>query len=89
MTRRLLRDQRGQGMTEYIIIVALVAIAAIGVVGIFGDDVRQMLGVSTDATSGEATAETGASGPANSNGDKSVTTFAGAGNTSPPAVAQP
>ena len=32
MRNRLNRDQRGQGMTEYVIIVALVAIAAIGVV---------------------------------------------------------
>ncbi len=33
--------QRGQGMTEYIIIVALIAIMAIGAVGYFGDTVRQ------------------------------------------------
>lgn len=32
--------QRGQGMTEYIIIVALIAIAAIGVYAAFGDVVR-------------------------------------------------
>ncbi len=30
-------SESGQGMTEYIIIVALVAIAAIAVVGVFGD----------------------------------------------------
>jgi len=33
-------SEKGQGMTEYIIIVALVAIAAIAVVGFFGDVVR-------------------------------------------------
>lgn len=32
--------QRGQGMTEYIIIVALIAIAAIGVYSFFGQTVR-------------------------------------------------
>jgi len=37
---RLGKKQSGQGMTEYIIIVALIAVAAIAVVGIFGDVVR-------------------------------------------------
>ena len=32
--------QRGQGMTEYIIIVALIAVAAIAVYQFFGDTVR-------------------------------------------------
>ncbi len=35
-----LKKQLGQGMTEYIIIVALIAIAAIGVFGAFGDVVK-------------------------------------------------
>ena len=30
------RNARGQGMTEYIIIVALIAVAAIGVTTLFG-----------------------------------------------------
>ncbi|MFG6442181.1 hypothetical protein [Roseateles sp. LKC17W] len=34
------RQQRGQGMTEYIIIVALIAIAAIAVYQMFGNTVR-------------------------------------------------
>ena len=34
------RRQRGQGMMEYIIIVALIAIAAIGVYSVFGKTVR-------------------------------------------------
>ncbi|WP_102791068.1 hypothetical protein [Alcanivorax sp. MD8A] len=34
------QKQLGQGMTEYIIIVALIAIAAIGVYRLFGDTVR-------------------------------------------------
>lgn len=32
--------QRGQGMTEYIIIVALIAVAAIGVYAAFGQTIR-------------------------------------------------
>ena len=36
--------QLGQGMTEYIIIVALIAIAAIAVYSIFGDVVRSQVG---------------------------------------------
>jgi Flp pilus assembly pilin Flp len=40
------RSHRGQGMTEYIIVVALVAIAAIGVYNLFGSTLRnQMAGV--------------------------------------------
>ncbi|PFH21010.1 MULTISPECIES: pilus assembly protein [Burkholderia] len=38
--RRQLRRQLGQGMTEYIIIVALIAVAAIGVYAAFGKTIR-------------------------------------------------
>lgn len=44
----------GQGMTEYIILVALVAVATIGVVGLFGNDLRKLFGMSSDALSGSA-----------------------------------
>lgn len=43
MTSRRLK-QLGQGMTEYIIIVALIAIVAITVFNIFGDTVRGQVG---------------------------------------------
>jgi Flp pilus assembly pilin Flp len=36
----LARVQRGQGMTEYIVIVALVAVAAIGVYSMLGQTIR-------------------------------------------------
>ncbi len=49
---RSLKKSRGQGMTEYIIIVALIAIAAIGVITLFGDNIRKLFGVSADALSG-------------------------------------
>jgi pilus assembly protein Flp/PilA len=51
--RRLRRDESGQGMTEYIIIVALIAIAAIGVVTIFGDNIRALFAGATNALAGE------------------------------------
>lgn len=37
------RGQRGQGMTEYIIIVALIAVAAIGVYSLFGKTIRNQV----------------------------------------------
>lgn len=55
-----LRGRRGQGMTEYIIIVALIAIAAIGVVSLFGDNIRALFATSANALAGNesATAKT-------------------------------
>ena len=61
--RRFLRkfkSQSGQGMSEYLIIVALIAIAAIGVVTVFGRDIRELFRASTGALSGD-TAGTNAS----------------------------
>jgi Flp pilus assembly pilin Flp len=49
-----MRQSRGQGMTEYIVIVALVAISAIAAVTIFGDDVKALFGMSADALAGDA-----------------------------------
>ena len=45
--------QLGQGMTEYIIIVALIAIAAIAVYGFFGDTIRGQMGAMTQELSGQ------------------------------------
>ncbi len=47
--------QLGQGMTEYIIIVALIAIAAITVYNLFGDTVRGQVGdMAAELGGGEA-----------------------------------
>ena len=46
--------QLGQGMTEYIIIVALIAIAAIAVYSFFGDTLRGQMGAMTQELSGQA-----------------------------------
>ncbi len=51
--KALLKKARGQGMTEYIIIVALIAIAAIGVITLFGDNVKALFGMSADALAGD------------------------------------
>lgn len=49
--------RRGQGNTEFIVVVALVAIAAIGVVTLFGDNLRSLFGASSDAVAGDADIE--------------------------------
>ncbi len=51
--RTNLRRIRGQGMTEYIIIVALIAIAAIGIYTIFGNVLRDQMGVMTEELAGQ------------------------------------
>jgi Flp pilus assembly pilin Flp len=48
-----LGKRRGQGMTEYIIIVALIAIAAIGVITLFCNNIRKLFGASAEALAGE------------------------------------
>ena len=46
--------QRGQGMTEYIIIVALIAVAAIGIYQFFGQTIRnQTAGIANEVANAE------------------------------------
>jgi Flp pilus assembly pilin Flp len=52
--RRLRNKESGQGMTEYIVIVALIAVAAIAVVGFFGDVVRTQFYNMTAALAGSS-----------------------------------
>ncbi len=52
---KLARRRRGQGMTEYIIIVSLIAISSIGVVTLFGDQIKALFGMAVDALSGQQT----------------------------------
>ena len=49
---RTFGGKRGQGLTEYVIIVALVAIAAIGVVNIFGNQLRNQFATIVGAMAG-------------------------------------
>lgn len=53
ITKKQLRKSRGQGMTEYIIIVALIAIAAVGVVTLFGNNIRKLFGASANVLAGK------------------------------------
>ena len=57
-----MKKQLGQGMTEYIIIVALVAVAAIGAYGMFGNTVQESLANLADEVSGKASTTTVAQG---------------------------
>jgi Flp pilus assembly pilin Flp len=45
--------QAGQGMTEYIIIVAVIAVASIAVYTYFGDTLRQQTSAAATALSGQ------------------------------------
>jgi type IV pilus assembly protein PilA len=78
--------QRGQGMTEYIIIVALIAVAAIAVTQLFGATIRnQMAGISAEisgSATGGAVAVTAAQNAATKAGteakaDRNLTTYTG------------
>lgn len=51
------RSDAGQGMTEYIIVVALIAIAAIGVTTAFGGNVRGLMGATTAALAGDTSVQ--------------------------------
>ena len=50
------RKQRGQGMTEYIVIVALIAVAAIAVYQFFGQTVRSQTAGIAQEISGKSAA---------------------------------
>lgn len=57
------KKQFGQGMTEYIIIVALIAVAAITVYNLFGDTVRGQVGdMAAELGGGTATDQGAAAG---------------------------
>lgn len=59
---------RGQGMTEYIIIVALIAVAAIGVYNLFGSTVRNQTASMAAALGGDAKSADSANKLATTNG---------------------
>jgi len=54
------KRRAGQGMTEYIIMVALIAIAAIGVYGLFGETLRNQVGGMAQSLAGETNTGTAA-----------------------------
>ncbi|WP_442792549.1 Flp family type IVb pilin [Pseudoalteromonas sp. T1lg48] len=66
-----LRKQLGQGMVEYIIIVALIAVSAIGVYSLFGQTIRnQVSGLATEVGGQNSSAQIDA---AQSSADKATT----------------
>lgn len=66
------RRVRGQGMTEYIIIVALIAVAAIGVYNLFGATVRNQTAGMAAALGGSADKAKEANNLATKDGDAAV-----------------
>ena len=65
------KKQFGQGMTEYIIIVALIALAAIAVYSLFGKTVRNQVGGMAQELAGTTNTGTAA---AKTSADATVTT---------------
>lgn len=68
LTTVKMKNVRGQGMTEYIIIVALIAIAAIGVFRFYGNTARSQVAVAAAQLGGQSstTSRTSATNNANS-----------------------
>ncbi len=52
-TPKLAPSKRGQGMTEYILIVCLMSIASIGIITLYGDNVRRLFAMSADSLAGD------------------------------------
>ena len=81
--------QRGQGMSEYLIIVALIAIAAIGVVGAMGGVVQnQVAGMANELAGNDAAAERAGAVAQSGNaaaeaaaGNNNLSNYSNAGNT--------
>ncbi len=52
MNAAQLQKKSGQGMTEYIIVLAIIAIGAILIIGLFGKQIKSTFGKSTSALAG-------------------------------------
>ncbi len=73
--------QLGQGMTEYIIIVALIAIAAIAVYSLFGKTVKnQVSGMALELSGGDGTTAQSAAKTAAEDAEKKAGDAGGLGN---------
>ena len=73
------KNRKGQGLTEYIIVVALVAIAGIGIVNIFGNQLRNQFNTIVRAMAGSTTAtvESLAGKAGTEANQKNLSTYAG------------
>ena len=54
--KKRLGSKKGQGMVEYIIIVAVIALAAIAIIGVFGDTLRGKFGGAVTEMGGDESA---------------------------------
>ncbi len=79
MKKRRESAGRGQGLTEYIIVVALVAIAGIGIVNVFGNQLRKQFHAIVKAMAGSETGkvESLAESAGKEANQKSLSTYAG------------
>jgi Flp pilus assembly pilin Flp len=79
MRKRLGKNRKAQGLTEYIIIVALVAVAGIGIVNIFGNQLRNQFHTIVSAMSGSetGTVESLAEKAGTEANQKNLSTYAG------------
>ena len=79
MRKGLGKNRKGQGLTEYIIIVALVAVAGIGIVNIFGNQLRNQFHTIVKAMSGSetGTVKSLAGKAATEANQKNLSTYAG------------
>lgn len=79
MRKGLGRNRKGQGLTEYIVIVALVAVAGIGIVNIFGNQLRNQFNTIVRAMAGSTTAtvESLAGKAGTEANQKNLSTYAG------------
>ena len=75
------RIRSGQGMVEYIIIVAIIALAAIAIFGVFSDTIRTKLGGAVTELGGDSSASSTALGTGSSDYLKSLG-GSGSGSTS-------
>jgi len=79
MRKELGRNRKGQGLTEYIVVVALVAVAGIGIVNIFGNQLRNQFHTVVKAMAGSTTAtvESLAGKAGTEANQKNLSTYAG------------
>ncbi|HHY40268.1 MAG TPA: Flp family type IVb pilin [Syntrophaceticus sp.] len=53
LVKRFFRDEKGQGMAEYGLILALVAVAVIAVLGLLGDELVNIFNSVIDGLAGD------------------------------------
>ena len=63
----LLAEQEGQGMTEYIIVIAIIAIAAILMITFYGQNLRALFASSSNAMGGSDDTSVSSAGSSSSN----------------------